>query len=99
MDVFTRVVVPSHRLDTIFDVILNSADYGELRKDRLWPIAFEMLGRGIGYHNSLLIEDGPQEPALFRANGGDAYQYEDDDRFRAWLKTAGWTGSANPPIL
>jgi hypothetical protein len=48
-----------------------------------------MLGQGIGYHDSLLIEDGPHEPALFRANGGDAYQYDGDERFRIWLQTAG----------
>lgn len=89
MDVFTEVVVPAHRLDAVFDVILNTADYHELRKDVLWDHAFVMLGEGIGYTNSLLIEDGPVDPALFRARGGVAYQYETDERFRAWLAELG----------
>lgn len=91
MDVFTAVVVPAHRLDTVFDVILNTADYGELHKPVLWDRAFEMLGEGIGYADSLLVEDGPQEPALFRARGGIAYQYTDDASFRDWLLRNGWS--------
>jgi hypothetical protein len=90
MDVFTDIVVPAHRLDTVFDVILNTADYGTLRKELLWDRAFALLGEDIGYHNSLLIEDGAKEPALFRERGGSAYQYYDDPMFRAWLTQSGW---------
>ena len=85
MDVFTQVVVPAHGLDQLFDVILNSSDFHEIGKDVLWPIAFERLGGGIGYANSLLIEDGETEPAMFRALGGYAYQYLDDEKFISWL--------------
>jgi phosphoserine phosphatase len=90
MDVFTRIVVPLLHLDTVFDVIFNTADHHELRKEVLWDRAFELLGDGIGYANSLLIEDGPKEPALFREQGGVAYQYENDDFFRQWLEQIGW---------
>jgi hypothetical protein len=90
MDVFTRVVVPSHHLDEIFDVILNSSDFRETRKEFLWPIAFERLGNGIGYANSLLIEDGVTEPARFRTLGGRAYPYSNDTDFRKWLEGTGW---------
>ena len=90
MDVFTNVVVPAHRLDQVFDVILNTADYHDLRKERLWDRAFAMLGSGIDYGNSLLIEDGSKEPALFRARGGYAYQYENDDSLHAWLQAHNW---------
>ena len=93
MDVFSEVVVPAHGLDRVFDVILNTADYRELRKEVLWDRAFDMLGDGLGYTNSLLIEDGPAEPARFQARGGYAYQYTDDTHFRAWLETLGWTPS------
>ena len=48
MDVFSKVVVPCHGLEALFDVILNSADFHEIRKELLWPIAFERLGGGIG---------------------------------------------------
>jgi phosphoserine phosphatase len=93
MDVFTKVVVPAHALDKLFDTILNTADYHELRKKKLWPLAFAQLGPDISYANSLLIEDGPSEPARFRALGGYAYQYESDDHFREWLALAGWSNA------
>jgi hypothetical protein len=90
MDVFTRIVVPLHRLDTVFDVIFNTSDHHELRKEVLWDRAFELFGDDIGYANSLLIEDGPWEPALFRERGGVAYQYENDELFSQWLEQIGW---------
>jgi len=90
MDVFTKVVVPAHGLDQLFDVILNSSDFHETRKDVLWPIAFERLGGGIGYATSLLIEDGETEPAMFRASGGYACQYVNDENFLNWL-TLNWS--------
>jgi FMN phosphatase YigB (HAD superfamily) len=91
MDVFSKVVVPCHGLEALFDVILNSADFHEIRKELLWPIAFERLGGGIRYANSLLIEDGETEPAMFRALGGLAHQYTDDKAFIAWLDSIHWS--------
>ena len=91
MDVFTKIVVPSHGLDTLFNVILNSADLHEIRKEFLWPVVFERLGNGIGYENSLLIEDGENEPALFRALGGTAHQYSSDAVFLEWLDSVHWS--------
>lgn len=85
MDVFTNVVVPAHELDQIFDVIVNSADYHELRKELLWERAFALLGNDIHYGNSLLIEDSEKEVTLFRARNGLAVHYQDDERFREWL--------------
>jgi len=91
MDVFSKVVVPAHGLDALFDVIINSADLHEIRKDRLWPVAFERLGGGIGYADSLLIEDGEEEPALFTACGGTACQYQGDELLLEWLETVHWS--------
>lgn len=90
MDVFTNVVVPFHRLDAEFDVILNTFDYRALRKEYLWPIAFQYLGNDIHYGNSLLIEDGAAAPASFRNLGGYAYQYSTDESFLEWLHSVGW---------
>ena len=90
MDVFSKVVVPAHGLERLFDVIVNSSDAHEIDKQILWPIAFERLGEGIGYANSLLIEDGEREPALFRAMGGQAYQYSNDAAFLEWLDSIHW---------
>ena len=90
MDVFTKVVVPCHQLHQVFDVILNTSDFRELRKERLWPIAFQCLGNNIHYGNSLLIEDGLAEPAKFRKLGGYACQYSTDELFLEWLHSIGW---------
>lgn len=90
MDVFTKVVVPSHGLSDTFDVIINSSDYQELDKTFLWAKAFEILGPGIGYGQSLLIEDSTKNVKKFRAHGGYAYQYENDDQFLRWLESVKW---------
>jgi len=90
MDVFTKIVVPCHNLRDKFDVIINSFDYQEIDKSVLWAKAFERLGNGIGYSQSLLIEDGEKNVMKFRANGGYAHHYTNDERFLTWLKEAGW---------
>ncbi len=90
MDVFTKVVVPCHKLDRKFDVIINSFDYREIDKTVLWAKAFDLLGNGIGYSQSLLIEDGERNVRKFREHGGYAYQYGNDEDFLRWLKSTGW---------
>jgi len=85
MDVFTEVVVPFYHLDRVFDVIVNSSDYGEGRKEILWPMAFEQLGRGYGYSNSLLIEDSLGNVRRFEGMGGMVHRYVDDPGLRSWL--------------
>lgn len=90
MDIFTSIIVPAFQLDHVFDVILNTADCGHLRKELLWDRAFAQLGEGIGYRSSLLIEDGEREPALFRERGGVAHQYEGESAFQRWLGELGW---------
>lgn len=85
-DVFTRVVVPSHRLDDLFDVIVNSADRRELDKRALWHRAFEAMGSQIGFHNSLLIDDSMKCVKWFRELGGDAYCYRGDRELEQWLR-------------
>jgi len=85
-DVFNEVIVPGHKYDDLFDVIVNSCDWGEIDKRNLWPIAFERLGEDINYGNSLLIDDGERETNLFRAAGGLAIRYTDDRAFGNEIK-------------
>ncbi len=47
MDIFTRVVVPAHGFDQVFDVILNSADYGTEDKNALCEMAFSRLAAAL----------------------------------------------------
>jgi|SRR5665648_787273 len=90
MDVFTKIVVPYHNLNNKFDVIINSFDFKEIDKTILWSKAFEFLGNGIGYSQSLLIEDGEKNVKKFRENGGYAYQYENDEQFLKWVEYVKW---------
>lgn len=90
MDVFTKIVMPCHHLSEKFDVIVNSFDYQVIDKNILWAKAFEILGQGIGYRHSLLIEDGANNVRKFRENGGYAYQYENDAQFLKWLESVKW---------
>lgn len=85
MDIFTDVVVPAHALDTLFDVVLNTADHRTLDKHVLWRAAFDSFGPGYSFNSSLLIEDNPKMTTLFNTLRGHAYQYHSDDRLRAWL--------------
>jgi FMN phosphatase YigB (HAD superfamily) len=89
MDVFSETIVPAHGLDEVFHAIVNSADYGTLDKTMLWQHAFDLLGEGCTFANSLLIEDSRANVEHFRALGGQAYQYTDDASLRAWLVTQG----------
>lgn len=78
-DVFNTVVVPAHGYDQLFDVIVNSCDYGTVDKRLLWPVAFAEMGNAIGYHNTLLIEDGERELNMYREMGGQAIEYREDE--------------------
>ncbi|MBT3606537.1 MAG: hypothetical protein HOE48_23700 [Candidatus Latescibacteria bacterium] len=90
IDLFSTVVVPDLKLEDKFDVIVNSADYGELRKRVTWPIAFEKVGGSVGYNNSFLIEDSFSNVELFRKLGGVAYHYRSDEGLLVWLDDVGF---------
>lgn len=73
MDVFTRFVVPFHRLGRFFDVIVNSADHGALKCDErsLFPAAIERLD--VTVSQVLHIDDSERAIGRFRGFGGRAY--------------------------
>ena len=93
MDVFTEVIVPSHTLESMFDVIVNTADIGTLEKDLLWQQAFDALPDGVSFSNSLLIDDSATMVSLFSELGGTAYQYGHDDELRKWAILNGFDAS------
>jgi phosphoserine phosphatase len=83
MDIFTRIVAPAHGLNRIFDVVVNSSDYGTEDKNILCEIAFRNLG-DCSFDNSLLIDDNTQVIDAFRSRGGMTYQYTTDEAFAEW---------------
>jgi len=90
MDVFTQIVVPSHSLASIFDVIVNTSDFGTLNKEVLWQEAFRRLGYGVTFSNSLLIDDSPRMTSTFIEMGGAAHQYTNDGELQDWLAGNGF---------
>lgn len=96
MDVFTKVVVPAHKLNRIFDAIVNSADVHEIDKELLWPIAFERMGDGSGYANSLLIDDDETNVKKFHRLGGHAHRFTNDKTFSKWADSLDWS---TPPYV
>lgn len=101
MDVFTRVVAPAHGFDRVFDVVVNSADFGTEDKNALCDIAFSRL-EGCTFQNSLMIDDSARVTEAFRNRGGIAYQYTSDEAFAEWVDgdgdtqppPCGWEGGA-----
>jgi phosphoserine phosphatase len=89
MDVFSEVVVPSHGLDSVFDLVLNTSDHRTLDKSILWRKALDAFGPEFSFSTSVLIDDSPRMISLFRSLGGYAYQYEGDHAFQTWLEETG----------
>jgi len=87
IDLFTQVIVPDQGLEGLFDVIVNSYEYGSTDKVRLWVAAFRQLGSGHGYGTSFLLEDSVQNVARFVALGGRGHCYRGDDELESWLET------------
>ncbi|MGB1253346.1 MAG: hypothetical protein ACPG8W_22225 [Candidatus Promineifilaceae bacterium] len=84
-DIFSDVVVPHYRLDTQFDVIVNSCDYGTLDKAELSQHVFAHYNNSVGFHNSLLIDNSQTHLDSFAAQGGATYLFTDDATFQADL--------------
>ena len=83
MDVFTEITVGNHKLNNLFDGIVNSADHGCLKKDengKLFDIALSMVGEGDIEH-TLLIDDSADAIELYRKKGGNAHHYRNFDEF------------------
>jgi len=82
MDIFTDITVPRQNLEKIFDVIVNSADYGYLKQDRngyLFDVACRELKKE-DFKDVLLVDDSKSNCRLFTDKGGEAilYQKESD---------------------
>lgn len=90
MDVFSDIVVPAHRLDCLFDLVLNTADYRTLDKSILWRKALSEFGPEYSFATSVLIDDSPRMISHFRSLGGQAFQYEGDESFQMWLADTGF---------
>ena len=86
MDVFSDITVSNHRLDQKFDVVLNSADYGFLKKEqngKLLDIALEKLGEK-DISKSLFADNQQEIIELYKQKGGRGYVYKSFKKFEKW---------------
>lgn len=89
MDAFTNITVPNYKLDTIFDVIVNSADYGMLKKEqngKLFDVALTKLGEKI--EDSLLIDDSESTIESYKQKGGHGFVYRDITELKSFLENS-----------
>jgi FMN phosphatase YigB (HAD superfamily) len=87
MDVFTNITIPSHQLNVLFDVTINSADYGLLKKDdngKLFDIALASLDEKI--ENSLMIDDSDSTIKLYGQKGGQGFRYHGIAELKSFLQ-------------
>ena len=88
MDVFTKITIPNHQLDALFSIIINSADYGLLKKDengRLFDIALTVLGEKI--ESSLMIDNSESTIELYKQKGGYGFIYKNPAELKSFLRT------------
>lgn len=88
MDVFSQITISNHKLDKLFDIIINSADYGILKKDengKLFDIALTALDEKI--ENSLMIDDSESTIELYKQKGGQGFVYKNPAELRSFLRT------------
>ena len=79
MDVFSTVIVKKHKLDEVFDVIINSADYGCLKIEqngKLFDKALSALNEKIG--DCLFIDNSTQKVDFFKQKGGQGFLYNNN---------------------
>ncbi len=88
MDVFSAITKKKHSLERKFDTVLNSADYGFLKKEQngqLLDIALEKLGEK-DISKSLMIDNQQAVIDLYTQKGGNGYLYTDFDSFKTWAQ-------------
>jgi hypothetical protein len=93
-DVFTRWVVPAHRLDELFDVIVTSWQEHTLSKVDLAHAGLAHLSAPIVLAETLLIDNRSENVEEYRASGGHAYQFISEAHFTEDLRRG-----ALPPCL
>lgn len=86
MDIFTKITIPNHKLDKLFDVIVNSADYGILKNEdggKLFDITLTALEEKI--ENSLMIDDSEAIIELYKQKGGNGFVYRSPVELKSFL--------------
>ena len=87
-DVFTRYVVPFHRLDKLFAVIVTSWQEGTVNKAALCARAVQRLGGGSKHGDALLIDNIEDNVRDWKRAGGQGYVFRGETQFVADLRSS-----------
>lgn len=86
MDCFSRFTVPALQLDQSFDVILNSADHGQLKNDSNGQIFVQTAeAYGNNMKDTWLVDNSKQVCEQFVALGGNACFVDAEHPVQLWL--------------
>ena len=89
MDVFSTVIVKKHKLNEVFDVIINSANYGCLKIEqsgKLFDEALETLNEKV--EDSFFVDNTIEKVEFFKQKGGQGFLYKDNfEELNNFLKT------------
>ncbi len=86
MDVFSDILIKNHRLNELFDVIINSSDHGMLKKEhdgKLFDITLEQIGENI--QNTVMIDDSRIVTELYKQKGGHSFLYSEFEELKSFL--------------
>lgn len=86
-DLFADFVVPAHRLDDVFDVVVISFAERTVDKPELCDIALDRLGFTGPRSDALLIDNRLDLVEAWKQAGGAGYWFETDEKLRADLPT------------
>ncbi len=87
MDIFSEITITNLRLNKIFDVIVNSADYGFLKKERggaLFDIALTQISCPI--QETILIDDSLSTIEMYANKGGQTFPYKNFESFNEFAR-------------
>lgn len=77
MDIFSAITVPNYNLGKLFDIIINSADYGKLKNEEEGTLYEEaLMAIGSSFEESFLIDDNVGSIKTFAKRGGQGFLYK-----------------------
>jgi len=79
MDVFSEITIPNHNLESLFEVMINSADEGILKNDnngRSFDLVVSRLGED-DCSKAIMIDDSEGTIELFQSKGGCGILFTD----------------------
>ncbi|MFH1315598.1 MAG: HAD family hydrolase [Candidatus Uhrbacteria bacterium] len=99
MDVFSEITVKNHVLNSLFQIIKNSADTRMLKNNdngKIFDLTLEELGES-DYSRAIMIDDSKGTVELFQSKGGCGILYTDLNNLKLELAKIGVLNDQQTP--